>query len=202
MSHDLDNDFSAYVPAACQRLLVVAEFEPDSIQVGTRTTVDRIETPDSDAVGALAALRAPAPYDVILSLDTLAMARAPRDVLEGLAENLSEGGLLLLRVPNIQYFEVVAALAEGHWQRCEARALAAKFCRYYSASELRRIVTSAGLCFEGAQWRDLAPRESCSLNASGTIERGRVSIGPLSDAEHKAFRARSVLGLVRGGRAA
>ncbi len=127
-------------------------------------------------------------FDCIVCDDLLPRLRDPKPVLERLAGVLSPNGLMVLTVPNLQYYKTVTGLAEGHWTLAEEGVLAHSHIRFFTAYEAVRLVDAAGLEARGCSALLVDEPAMIPLDAAGCIQSGRVSIGPLNDTEYLAFR--------------
>lgn len=145
---------------------------------------------DHVAVGDLQELENPfeeAYFDCILCDDVLAQVRDPAAVLERLLSVLSPEGILIVTVPNLQYYKTVVMLAEGRWA-CEDHGIMARgHIRFFTAYELVKMLREAGL--EVQKCGALTADDPAALprDEAGRMSVRRITIGPLNDEEYKAF---------------
>ncbi|MBI2422913.1 MAG: methyltransferase domain-containing protein [Candidatus Hydrogenedentes bacterium] len=132
-------------------------------------------------------------YDAIVCADSLAEVRDHDSVLENLQRGLNPGGTLVLTLPNLQYFEVVFMVTEGRWEYTPGAAVARNFLRFFTPKSINKTLTAAG--YAGIRIYPLrtAPEKQFPRDASRCVQRGRVSIGPLSDSEYMNYRTEFLL---------
>lgn len=140
--------------------------------------------------GELGSLLRPFPeeyFDCVICDDILARLREPEPCLTGIWRVLSPGGLLVATLPNLQYHQTVLMLAEGRWDYQESGIMAWDHLRFYTGREIARMLREAGfeVLKRGALVAD--PPSVLPRGADGMITMGRVSIGPLTDDEYKAY---------------
>lgn len=129
-------------------------------------------------------------FDCIICEDLLPRLRDPKPVLERLAGVLSPQGLMVVTVPNLQYYKTVIGLAEGRWALEAEGLLKRRHIRFFTAYEAVRLVDASGLEARGCSALVADDPATIPLDGSGCIQGGRVSLGPLNETEYLAFRTR------------
>ncbi len=129
-------------------------------------------------------------FECVVCEDLLPRLRDPKPVLERLARVLSPHGIFVATVPNLQYYKVVADLAEGRWVLEEDGVLARAHIRFFTAYEAVRLLDASGLQAQGCSARVLDDPAVVPLDAEGCIQVGRIRLGPLNDTDYLAFRTR------------
>lgn len=129
-------------------------------------------------------------FDCILCDDSLARVRDPIACLKELFRVLGTGGALVASVPNLQHYETVLMLADGRWDYAKSGIMDRGHLRFYTAHEITRTLRQAGFAMIrcGALLAD--PPEAMPRGEDGRMVHGRISIGPLSDNEYKAYLTR------------
>jgi SAM-dependent methyltransferase len=83
--------------------------------------------------------------DALVFGDVLEHLRDPWAVLKRDARLLSDRGLLLICIPNVEHWSFVARLLAGTWQVQEQGLLDATHLRWFTRDSMRRAIEAAGL---------------------------------------------------------
>jgi O-antigen biosynthesis protein len=132
-------------------------------------------------------------YDCILGIDLLPRLRDPDPVLAELRRILRPDGMLLLTVPNLQYYRTVLMLANGRWDYEETGIMARNHIRFYTGFEIVRLLKTAGLDILRLAGINQVPPEDLPRDENRRLHFGRISIGPLSEVEYDGFRTQEYL---------
>lgn len=126
-------------------------------------------------------------FDCIIVDEVLPRVRNYRGLLWDLRRRISDGGLLVVTLPNIQYHRCVCGVAEGHWQTTTQGVLARENIFLFTAIEGRNLINECG--FQTQRIAALVKDEPSVFprDANGFIRRGAYSIGPLNDAEYQGY---------------
>lgn len=127
-------------------------------------------------------------FDCVTFADVLEHLRDPVMALRKAAKVLAPGGVIIMSIPNVRFYEVVAMLAGGRWTYADAGILDRTHLRFFTAAEMQRLVEAAEL-----QLLRLAPlsfieKDRLPRDADGKIRLGRVAIEPLNDADADDLR--------------
>ncbi len=109
-----------------------------------RTRLDRVEIGDvREALARLAdeGLR----FDVIICGDVLEHLVDPWQALLGLRERLSEGGSIIVSLPNVAHLSVFWALFQRSWQYQERGIFDRTHLRFFAERDIRQLVDDAEL---------------------------------------------------------
>ena len=97
-----------------------------------------------------------APFDAIIFADSLEHMVDSSAALQSAAESLKDGGALLISVPNVSHYSVIAGLLRGRWRYADAGLLDRTHLRFFTPDGIRRAVRDAGFdirCEGGVQSR-------------------------------------------------
>lgn len=136
-------------------------------------------------------------FDAVVCDDILADLRDPEPLLHALARVLHPAGVFVLTFPNLQYHRNQFMLAEGRWSMGESLALQPRRLRFFTVHEMAGLLLRCGLYAPNCEVLVGDPPERLPRNAEGYIEKGKVSIGPLSDHEHSVVLAEQFLIVAR-----
>ena len=87
-------------------------------------------------------------FDCIICADVLEHLYDPESVLVKLAGYLKNNGYLLLSVPNVQHWSMIARLIFGRWDYQEEGILDSTHIRFFTRKSLRQLVPRAGYQIE------------------------------------------------------
>ncbi len=130
---------------------------------------------------------APAAYDCITCVDVAPRVRDAEPLAQELARVLAPGGVLLMTVPNVQFYRIVLALAHGHWQAAEGGVLDPSHIRFFTAFEAAELLRRHGLHIEAIIPIAGTAPETVPRDAGGHINAGEIRLGPLTDDEYKVY---------------
>jgi 2-polyprenyl-3-methyl-5-hydroxy-6-metoxy-1,4-benzoquinol methylase len=85
------------------------------------------------------------PFDLILCLDVLEHLNDPWAALAKFAEQLAEGGFVLISLPNIQNLKVLINLVKGKWVYKDSGIMDRTHLRFFTYASVMELVHGAGL---------------------------------------------------------
>ncbi|HQE83660.1 MAG TPA: glycosyltransferase [Candidatus Hydrogenedentes bacterium] len=129
----------------------------------------------------------PEHFDCVTFGDVLEHLADPAKVLRRIAPFLAPGGLAIASIPNARFCQVVQMLAEGRWKYEDAGILDRTHLRFFTAVEMQHLFQEAG--YDVIQMAPLSMLQPAQLprNTDGGITLGRLTVGPLDDAEYQDF---------------
>jgi 2-polyprenyl-3-methyl-5-hydroxy-6-metoxy-1,4-benzoquinol methylase len=86
----------------------------------------------------------PGPYEVVLMADVLEHLRAPEAVLRAVRPRLSPGGMALVSLPNIAYWQMRLALLRGRFEYTDTGLLDRTHVRFFTLKTAREMFTQTG----------------------------------------------------------
>ncbi|MBI2435170.1 MAG: class I SAM-dependent methyltransferase [Candidatus Hydrogenedentes bacterium] len=132
----------------------------------------------------------PDQFDCILCHDVLARLRDPEPFLQRLYPLLSDAGTFVVTAPNIQYHRCFVPMIEGHWEYTAEGPLARAHLRFFTGSELLRLLQRIGFQVERTSALAMDPPDAFPRAPDGFVHLGRMDIGPLNDNEYKQYLVR------------
>lgn len=127
-------------------------------------------------------------FDCILLDEILPHLRDPRRFVERIVPLLSPSGLLIASAPNVQFFSSIQMLSEGRIEYGTEGVWAREHIRFYTGHELLRLFWDAGLPVARLIGLTVLPPEALPLDSAQCLPLGKVTLGPLDETEHLAFR--------------
>ncbi len=107
-----------------------------------RQVLDRVEVGDVEADGFPFG---PGSFDAVLCADVLEHLFDPWRVLREAANLLSEGGLVIASIPNLQNWDVLRRLVRGRWQYRERGITDFGHVRFFTRQTIEGLFAQAGL---------------------------------------------------------
>jgi SAM-dependent methyltransferase len=129
-------------------------------------------------------------FDCAVCDELLARLPNPKPFLQTLTRLMAPGALLVLTVPNIQYYQTVVMLAEGRWDCFEGGLIPPRQLRFFTAFEIAKLLGENGFHVLRCGGLEIDPPEAFPRDENGYCTVGRVRIGPLTEDEYKAYRSR------------
>jgi spore maturation protein CgeB/ubiquinone/menaquinone biosynthesis C-methylase UbiE len=127
-------------------------------------------------------------FDCITFSDVLEHLIDPTEALRKVTRVLAPDGVILMSIPNVGYYEVIQMLANGRWRYSSAGIMDRSHLRFFTAAEIRQMITDAGLEMAGIGPLSIIPEEQAPLERDGTLSLYRVSIGPVDEEEYRNLR--------------
>jgi SAM-dependent methyltransferase len=171
-------EVAALVPSACRRVLDVGcgsgelgrllrhrehhvtgmELVPEMAE-RARSHLHRVEERDVEKDGFPFP---PASFDAIVFADVLEHLVDPWRVLRDAVEVLTDGGVVVASIPNVQNLDILRRLLRGRWDYRERGILDRGHLRFFTLHTIRGLFAQAGLTLEHVGhryqrsfWRDL-----------------------------------------------
>lgn len=126
-------------------------------------------------------------FDCVVFGDVLEHLTDPAATLRNLARFLVPEGAVVASIPNARFCQVVQMLAEGRWKYEDAGILDRTHLRFFTAVEMRVLFREAGYDIVDMLPLTMLQAEQVPRNADGGFTLGRLTVGPLSDAEYQDF---------------
>ncbi|MCX5769871.1 MAG: methyltransferase domain-containing protein [Candidatus Hydrogenedentes bacterium] len=127
-------------------------------------------------------------FDCITFADVLEHLRDPVMALRKSAGVLAWDGVIVMSIPNVRFYEVIAMLAGGRWTYADAGILDRTHLRFFTAAEMQNLVEAAGLELLRISPLSFVDEKRLPRDAGGAIRMGRVTIEPLNDADAADLR--------------
>ncbi len=122
-------------------------------------------------------------FDCIVFGDVLEHLKNPGEVLKRVAPFLGPDGEVLASIPNVRFYDVIRALGDGRWEYQDAGILDRTHLRFFTAVEMQKLFADAG--YEVVKLLPLSRAVGIPRNPDGTVTAGKVTIGPLDEAEYQ-----------------
>jgi SAM-dependent methyltransferase len=133
---------------------------------------------DDACRGELAALAAPAPFDVVLCGDVLEHLRDPWSALAAVAALAAPGGTVVLSVPNVAHWTGRRALARGRFPYAEHGLFDRTHLRFFTRASARDLAERAGLRVVRERFAPAPIPMQARLPALRALERAAVRVRP------------------------
>ncbi|MCX5757055.1 MAG: glycosyltransferase [Candidatus Hydrogenedentes bacterium] len=150
-----------------------------------RTVLDRVFSVDIEAADLPFDDRY---FDCITFADVLEHLRDPGAVLRKAARVLADDGVMIMSIPNVRFYQVVAMLAEGGWEYAEAGILDRTHLRFFTARSMRKMVEDAELELLLLQPLSMAAPGDLPRRPDGSLQLGRAVLSPKDDADLQDLR--------------
>jgi len=115
--------------------------------------------------GDFLSLSFPCRYDCITFLDVLEHVAAPEIWLEKAHGLLSPGGTIVLSIPNVGHWSVIADLVEGRWDYAPAGIHCITHLRYFTRATLLRLLEDTGFVPTTIEPQIIAPPHWFALSS-------------------------------------
>lgn len=150
-----------------------------------RKVLDRVFCADIETVGLPFG---DAYFDCITFADVLEHLRDPVAVLRKAARVLADDGVMLMSIPNVRFYQVIAMLAEGGWEYADAGILDRTHLRFFTARSMRTMIEQAGLQLLALQPLSMAAPNDLPCEADGSLRLGRARLTPKDEADLQDLR--------------
>lgn len=131
-----------FVELRAQGVEVVGVEVRPAVALQARQRLDAVYCVDAEA------LKLPDRYrdyfDAAVYADSLEHLREPARALEAVASYLRPGGLVVLSVPNVRYWRVIAKLVLGRWDYAHTGILSRHHLRFFTRFSLEALLRSVG----------------------------------------------------------
>ena len=126
-------------------------------------------------------------FDLIVFGDVLEHLLDPKGTLEHYLPWLKPSGMVVMSVPNVRYWGVVQNLVDGHWTYEAEGILDRDHVRFFTWTEVERLLASCGLECAEVRW-NLDPRCPEVQDGKTTdLRLGRITIHDLEPEECREF---------------
>jgi len=122
-------------------------------------------------------------FDCIVCADLLEHLVDPTATLVKLTRVLSSDGVIVMSIPNVRFYDVLAMLANGRWQYADAGIMDRTHLRFFTAFEMCEMVKEAGLAVERMQPLCMLSPATLPRDADGSLTFGRITIRGVDDRE-------------------
>lgn len=122
-------------------------------------------------------------FDCIVFGDVLEHLVDPASALKKLKRVLSPDGVMVMSIPNIQFYQTIDMLSRGRWKYEDAGIMDRTHLRFFTAVEISEMVQAAGLKLSRIQPLSMADKSHVQHKADKSVTIGRVTISNVSDAE-------------------
>lgn len=132
---------------------------------------------DTCLLGSIEEMELPFPdehFDCIICADVLEHLANPAAALRKLSRVLAPDGSIVISIPNIRFYEIVAMLAAGGWAYMEAGIMDSTHLRFFCGPDLHTMVEEAGLRIARLQPLSMLSPEKLQYNEDGSIDVGIV----------------------------
>ena len=160
------------------------ELNPDAAEQA-RLVLDEVVTGDIEETVLPDTFR---DFDCIVCADVLEHLRDPEVVLRELGERLAPGGRMVISIPNVQFYEVIAMLASGNWTYTYAGILDETHRHFFTRADLEDLIRRAGLECLTIEPLSTASEHLFPMLADRTARLGKITLTDLSDADYQALR--------------
>ena len=127
-------------------------------------------------------------FDCVTFADVLEHLHDPVMALRKTSRVLARDGVIVMSIPNVRFYEVIAMLAGGRWTYADAGILDRTHLRFFTAAEMQNLVEAAGLQLLRISPLSFVDEKRLPRDAAGAIRIGRVTIEPLNDADAADLR--------------
>ncbi len=144
-------------------------------------------------------------FDCITFADVLEHLVHPVEALRKAARVLAPDGIILMSIPNVRFYQVLAMLANGRWQYVDAGIMDRTHLRFFTAPEMRAMVEEAGLECLAVQTLSYMPEERVPRDRDGAIQLGQAKIWPRDEDDFRdlcTFQYVVIAGTIGGDRLA
>lgn len=117
-------------------------------------------------------------FDCIVCGDVLEHLVNPAAALKKLDHVLAPEGVIVMSIPNVRFYEVIAMLGNGRWQYMDAGILDRTHLRFFTAVEMRQLVEEAGMEALHVGPLSIMQEDQVPRAEDGSIQLGRVTIHP------------------------
>ena len=127
-------------------------------------------------------------FDSITCGDVLEHLIDPVGVLKKLSRVIDPEGAIVISMPNIRYYEIVAMLSVGAWTYMDQGLMDSTHLRFYTRESIVAMIEDAGLEVASIQPLSMCDKELIPRNNDGSLTMGKVTIRDCDEAEYEEFR--------------
>ncbi|MBX7255366.1 MAG: glycosyltransferase [Candidatus Hydrogenedentes bacterium] len=126
-------------------------------------------------------------FDCIVCGDVLEHLVEPAQALRKLARMLEPEGLVVISIPNIQFWMTFEMLSNGRWHYEDAGIMDRTHLRFFCAEDVRELIRDAGLEIVRMEPLSMWSADHLPRDANGCLRLGKATIGPLTDEEYRDY---------------
>jgi 2-polyprenyl-3-methyl-5-hydroxy-6-metoxy-1,4-benzoquinol methylase/Tfp pilus assembly protein PilF len=197
-------EIAVHVPAGARRVLDVGcgggEFghslkrrgvqEVVGIEVVERAWKIAKQTLDDAILGNIEAMELPFDdgyFDCVVFGDVLEHLVWPAKALQKVARVLAPDGVIVMSIPNVRFWQSVVMHVHGRWHYEDAGIMDRTHLRFFTAPEMQELVKDAGLDLITLAPLSMWPRDQLPLTGDNALKVGKMTFGPLNEAEIADF---------------
>lgn len=124
-------------------------------------------------------------FDCVVFGDVLEHLIDPIHALKKASRVLARDGVIVMSIPNIRFWQQVMMHANGRWQYEDAGIMDRTHLRFFCAPDMHQMVADAGLDVLTIQPLSMWPPKELPRDKDGCLRLGKVTLGPLDDAEYQ-----------------
>ncbi|MCX8065909.1 MAG: glycosyltransferase [Candidatus Hydrogenedentes bacterium] len=128
-------------------------------------------------------------FDLICFCDVLEHLISPFDILKKIHKYLANYGYVLISIPNIRYWGVIAELSNGEWRYQDSGILDITHISLLSKTGIRSLLKRAGYLPILVSPINITPESYVPKNADGSIRLGKLTILGVSERDYEDIRA-------------
>lgn len=126
-------------------------------------------------------------FDCIVCGDVLEHLVEPAGALRKLARMLEPEGLVVISIPNIQFWMTFEMLSNGRWRYEDAGIMDRTHLRFFCAEDVRELIRDAGLEIVRMEPLSMWSAEHLPRDENGCLRLGKATVGPLTDGEYRDY---------------
>ncbi len=126
-------------------------------------------------------------FDSIVCADVLEHLVEPAAVLKKLARCLAPDGVIVISLPNVQYYEVVSMLVSGAWTYMNAGILDSTHLRFFTRQTAVDMIREAGLEVAHIGPLNMQAPEKLPRNPDGSLSLHKLTLHNVTDEERDEF---------------
>jgi glycosyltransferase involved in cell wall biosynthesis/SAM-dependent methyltransferase/Tfp pilus assembly protein PilF len=123
-------------------------------------------------------------FDCIVCADVLEHLIEPVPAIQKLAKLLTPEGVLVISMPNTQFYEAVAMLSYGQWTYMDKGIMDRTHLRFYTRSALAKLMADAGMQVAQLAPLSAAGPEKLPRQEDGSVKLGKLHYHNLTDDEY------------------
>ena len=124
-------------------------------------------------------------FDCVVFGDVLEHLIEPANALRKVSRVLSRDGVIVMSIPNIRFWQQVMMHANGRWMYEDAGIMDRTHLRFFCAPDMAQMVADAGLEVLTIRPLSMWPPKELPRDANGCLKLGKLTLGPLDDAEYQ-----------------
>jgi 2-polyprenyl-3-methyl-5-hydroxy-6-metoxy-1,4-benzoquinol methylase/Tfp pilus assembly protein PilF len=159
-----------YVPEVAERAKTVL----DAVHTGS---IEHMDLPYADGY-----------FDCMTCFDVLEHLVEPAEVLHKLKRMLAPDGVIVISIPNVQFYAVQQTLSGGRFPYMDSGILDRTHLRFFTREELRRLIAEAGLEVRELTGLNVAGPDFCPRAEDGSVRLGHLLYTKIDDERYEDLR--------------